>query len=271
MRKWRMLLLILGLLAAWVLWANVAVEVNEWTVESPELPAAFEGFRIAQVSDLHNTAHWEDAVRALERAQPDIIALTGDLIDSRNTDVDRALEFVREAVSIAPCYYVSGNHESRIRDWPRLRQGLIDAGVHVLEDEDCTIERERASVTLLGLRDLDFGGDPARTLAELTAGEEGFTILLSHRPELFDLYVRSDVDLVFCGHAHGGQVRIPFVGGLIAPHQGWFPKYDSGLYEQGGTAMLVSRGVGNSIIPLRINNRPEIVVVRIGTGFSGEM
>lgn len=263
-------LTVLGLLTAWVLWANVAVEVNEWMVESPELPPAFDGLRIAQVSDLHNTAHWENAIRALERAKPDIIVLTGDLIDSRNTDVDRALEFVREAAAIAPCYYVSGNHESRIRDWPRLRQGLIDAGVQVLEDEGCTMERDGDSVTLLGLRDPDFGGDPARTLEKLTAGE-GYTILLSHRPELFELYVRSGVDLAFAGHAHGGQVRIPFVGGLIAPHQGWFPEYDSGLYEQGGTAMLVSRGVGNSIIPLRINNRPEIVVAVIGTGFSGEM
>ena len=263
-------LAVLGLLTAWVLWANVAVEVNEWTVKSPELPTAFEGFRIAQVSDLHNTAHWPKTVKALERAQPDIIVLTGDLIDSRNTDVDRALEFVRDAVSIAPCYYVTGNHESRIRDWPRLRQGLIDAEVQVLEDVGCTIERDGAAVTLLGLRDPDFGGDPARVLEDLATGE-GYTILLSHRPELFELYVRSGVDLVFSGHAHGGQVRIPFVGGLIAPHQGWLPEYDSGLYEQGGTAMLVSRGVGNSILPLRINNRPEIVVAVIGTGFSGEI
>lgn len=260
----------LGLLTAWVLWANVAVEGNEWTLESPELPAAFEGFRIAQVSDLHNTAHWEAVIDALETVQPDIIVLTGDLIDSRNTDVDRALEFVREAAAIAPCYYVSGNHESRIAQWPRLRQGLLDSGVQVLEDEGCTMERGGESISILGLRDPDFGGDPARTLEDLAAGE-GYTILLSHRPELFELYVRSGVDLVFAGHAHGGQVRIPFVGGLIAPHQGWFPEYDSGLYEQGGTAMLVSRGVGNSIIPLRINNRPEIVVAVIGTGFSGEM
>ena len=267
MRKWIIFLLILGLLAAWVLWANVAVEVNEWTVEGP---AEFEGLRIAQVSDLHNTAHWRGAVEALQKAEPDIIVLTGDLIDSRNTDVERALEFVREAVQIAPCYYVTGNHESRIEAWPRLRLGLIDAGVRVLEDENCTIERKGESITILGISDPDFGGDPARALEDLAAGE-GYTILLSHRPELFDLYVRSGVDLVFSGHAHGGQVRIPFVGGLIAPHQGWFPKYDSGLYGQGGTAMLVSRGVGNSIIPLRLNNRPEILVAVIGTGFSGEI
>ncbi len=270
MRKWFVFLLVPVLLAAWVLWANAAVEVNEWTVESPELPVEFDGLRIAQVSDLHNTAHWVDAVKALEVAEPDIIVLTGDLIDSRRTDVDRALEVVHEAVKLAPCFYVTGNHESRIGEWPRLRQGLIDEGVRVLENEVCTLERDGACVTILGITDPDFGTDPARTLEDLAAGE-GYTILLSHRPELFDLYVRSGVDLVFSGHAHGGQVRIPFVGGLIAPHQGWFPEYDSGLYRRDGTTMLVSRGVGNSIIPLRFNNRPEILVAVIDTGFSGEI
>ena len=100
----------------------------------------------------------------------------------------------------------------------------------------------------------------ADDLRTLMAGEEGYTILLSHRPESFRLYVHCGADLVFSGHAHGGQVRIPFVGGLVAPHQGFFPEYDSGLYREGGTSMLVSRGLGNSIIPLRINNRPEIIV-----------
>ena len=269
-RKWLCCPVLIGLLI-WLLWANVAVELNEWQITSPELPHGFAGFRIAQVSDLHNTAHWEAAVERLAEAQPDIIVLTGDLVDSRDTDVDRALDFVREAVEIAPCYYVTGNHESRIRDWPRLRQGLLDAGVRVLENDSAVLERNGETITLLGLMDPDFGTDPAGTLEMLTEGEEGYTILLSHRPELMELYAQHGVDLVFSGHAHGGQVRIPFVGGLVAPHQGFFPQYDAGLYRQNGTAMLVSRGVGNSIIPLRINNRPEVIVAVFGTGFFGEI
>jgi predicted MPP superfamily phosphohydrolase len=102
-------------------------------------------------------------------------------------------------------------------------------------------------------------------LTELLDEEDGYTILLSHRPELFEVYAQHTVDLVFSGHAHGGQFRIPFVGGLIAPNQGLFPKYDAGIYEEGNTTMVVSRGIGNSIVPFRINNRPEIVLVELAS------
>ena len=136
----------------------------------------------------------------------------------------------------------------------------MDAGVIVLDDEKTTLERDGQAITLIGLSDPDFRQPFADHLRALTASEEGFTILLSHRPESFGLYISCGVDLVFSGHAHGGQVRIPFVGGLVAPHQGFFPEYDSGLYREDSTAMLVSRGLGNSIVPLRINNRPEVIV-----------
>lgn len=253
----------LMLVMGWVLWANTAIEVNEWTVTGKDLPAGFEGFRIAQVSDLHNAAFGDKNARLLKllrQAEPDIIVITGDLIDSRNTDIETALEFAEQAAQLAPCYYVSGNHESRISAWPELRQGLLDAGVTVLEDGKVVLERGGGRITLIGVQDPDFGTAFDETLRALTATEEGYTILLSHRPERMALYASCGVDLVFSGHAHGGQVRIPFVGGLVAPHQGFFPEYDSGLYREGETAMLVSRGLGNSIVPLRINNRPEIIV-----------
>lgn len=262
MKKRWIILLLAAVLTVWTLWANTAIEVNEWTVPSDRLPAEFEGFRIAQVSDLHNAAFGaenETMLDCLAACRPDIIVITGDLVDSRNTDIAVALNFAERAVEIAPCYYVSGNHESRIRQWPDLRQGLLDTGVVVLEDEAVLLEREGQSLTLIGVQDPAFGGDLAGALERLTAGE-GYTILLSHRPELFDLYVDAGADLVFSGHAHGGQFRLPFVGGLVAPNQGFFPEYDSGLYPDGSTAMLVSRGLGNSIIPLRLNNRPEILL-----------
>lgn len=249
--------------AVWLIWANTAIEVNEWQIESTRIPEALDGFRIAQVSDLHNAEFGvenERLVKLLRESEPDIIVITGDMIDSRNTDLDVALEFAEEAVQIAPCFCVNGNHESRIIAWDALRQGLVDAGVTVLEDEKVTLERAGAAVTIIGLSDPDFRKPFADDLRELTAPEEGYTILLSHRPESFGLYAACGVDLVFSGHAHGGQVRIPLVGGLIAPHQGFFPEYDSGLYREGDTVMLVSRGLGNSIVPLRVNNRPEIVV-----------
>ena len=120
------------------------------------------------------------------------------------------------------------------------------------------------------LSDRPLTAEQAAALEALTAGEKGFTVLLSHRPERLALYAEYGADLVFSGHAHGGQVRLPIVGGLIAPNQGILPAYDEGLYRMGETAMLVSRGVGNSILPLRINNRPEILVaeLKISVGFS---
>lgn len=250
-------------LVIWLLWANTAIEVNEWTIESADIPEQFGGFRIAQVSDLHNAEFGRDNERLLKllrESEPDIIVITGDLIDSRNTDLQIALAFAEKAVQIAPCYYVSGNHESRISGWAVLRKGLSDAGVTVLEDRSVTLERSGGTLTLVGLADPDFRGPFVAGLREMSGQQEGYTILLSHRPEYFELYADCGVDLVFSGHAHGGQVRLPFVGGLIAPGQGLFPEYDSGLYRQGDTVMLVSRGLGNSIAPLRVNDRPEILV-----------
>lgn len=112
MRKLPIVCLMLALLTIWLLWGNTALEVNTFVIEDGEIPAAFDGFRIAQVSDLHNTPFWEKVVEALEAAEPDIIVLTGDLIDSSNTDVEAALEFAERSAEIAPCYYVSGNHEA---------------------------------------------------------------------------------------------------------------------------------------------------------------
>ena len=260
MKKW--LLFALAALTVWLRWANCAVEVNEWVVESDKIPDAFDGFRIAQISDLHNGNFGPGngkVLKLLAETEPDIIVITGDLLDSRNTDVGAALEFVRGAVEIAPCYYVSGNHENRVEAWRELRLGLLDLGVVVLEDEGVALEREGAEILLAGVRDPDFGGDFDAALEAVTA-RVGYTILLSHRPERMDRYAAAGADLVFSGHAHGGQIRIPFLGGLIAPHQGWWTEYDSGMYREGDTVMLVSRGVGNSIIPLRINDRPEIIL-----------
>lgn len=263
------ILLALALLALWLWWGNTALEVNEYTITSSNLPASFDGLRIAQVSDLHNAELGggnERLLALLEEATPDLIVITGDIVDSRNTDMEIALDFARAAAQIAPAYYVTGNHESRTGTWAELKAGLTEAGVKVLENEKILLERGSGTVTLMGIHDPSFRtGDTEQILADLAAGEEGFTILLGHRPELFETYVSTGVDLVFSGHAHGGQVRLPFLGGLVAPNQGFFPEYDSGLYTEGGTNMLVSRGIGNSIIPLRVNNRPEIILAVLRT------
>lgn len=267
--------LILIAMVIWIIWGNTAIEVNEYKITSDRIPEAFTGFRIAQVSDLHNNEFGEGnskLLSLLSQTDPDIIVITGDLIDSRQTDLDVALEFARQAIEIAPVYYVSGNHEARVSEYEDLKIGLTDAGVIVLENEKIELSREGESMTFIGLDDPSFRedylfGDAADVVStfldELSTESDGYTVLLSHRPELFDTYVDAGVDLVFSGHAHGGQFRLPFIDGLVAPNQGFFPEYDAGLYTEGMTNMLVSRGVGNSIIPVRINNRPEIIVVEL--------
>lgn len=265
---------ILLILIVWTAWGNAALELNTYTISSRGLPDAFDGYRIAQVSDLHNAEFGDGNQRLLDmlrEAEPDMIAITGDLIDSRKTNIAVALAFAEEAVRIAPCYYVSGNHEARVLEYRELKAGLEAAGVTVLDDARVEIEISGKSITIIGVNDPSFLADYLtsdaavmdRKLSELSSEDASFTILLSHRPELFDAYAAHEMDLVLTGHAHGGQFRLPLIGGLIAPNQGLFPKYDDGLYSEGNTNMIVSRGLGNSIIPFRFNNRPEVVLIEL--------
>ena len=260
----------------WTVWGNTALMTNAVAISSSRIPAAFSGFRIAQVSDLHNAEFGKnnaELLKLLSESRPDIIVITGDLIDANHTDVGIALGFAQESVRIAPTYYVTGNHEAASQQYDTLKAGLEEEGVIVLEDEAISLERGGETISLIGLADPDFtvkgemfGEAPVMVSAKLknlNDGEGKYTIMLSHRSELFETYVNCGIDLVFAGHAHGGQFRLPFIGGVIAPNQGLFPKYDAGLYTDGGTNMVVSRGIGNSIIPLRFNNRPEIVLVKL--------
>lgn len=218
-RKKRVLFVVafvLVVLIVWTLWGNTALEVNEYEVVSDRIPQGFEGFRIAQVSDLHNAEFGEGnekLIQLLSQTDPDIIVLTGDLIDSRHTDIEIALDFARQAIKLAPVYYVSGNHEARVREYEDLKMGLAEAGVVILENQNVQITREGESITLMGIDDPSFQEDylfgdsesvARQAIDDLQNESEGYTILLSHRPELFDLYVDTGMDLVFSGHAHGG-------------------------------------------------------------------
>lgn len=263
--------LVLALLI-WLLWANSSPAATQVTVASDALPEAFEEFKIAHVSDLHNAVFGrknEKLLSLIRAAKPDIIAITGDLIDSRHTDIDSALAFVEAAAEIAPVYYVTGNHESRL-DFDEIEPRIIAAGARVLRNEAEDIGRGGERIRLAGIDDPSFirtgGTAEERAAAELEQLGDGggtFTVLLAHRPELVEVYAEYGAGLVLSGHAHGGQVRLPLLGGLYAPGQGLLPEYDSGLYSLGETQMVVSRGLGNSVAPLRVNNRPELVIVTL--------
>jgi len=277
--------LILGLIivalvsVAWIAWDNARIVVTKIEVESTCLPECFDGYRIAHVSDLHNDEFGEDnekLMAVIKETEPDMIAITGDLLDSRRTNVEKALTFVQQAVEIAPCYYVTGNHESREAEaYGELEKAMREAGVIILRNEKLTLEKEGSCITVLGIDDPRFvlSSDKMEkmenTIGKVLKGlledvpEEQFTLLLSHRPELFELYCEQKIDLALTGHVHGGQIRIPGVGGVIGPGQGLLPDYDAGLYSKDNTDMVLSRGLGQSIVPFRINNPPELVLVTL--------
>ena len=266
---------ILTLLIIWIAYGNTDLEIYKYNVKSEDIPSEFDNFRIVQISDLHNAEFGENNEKLLlmlKQADADIIGITGDMIDSRNTDIDVAISFAQKAVNIAPVYYVNGNHESRVLgEYEKLKQGLTDAGVTILENSSADITIGDETITLIGINDptfcMEFVDDTmeqniAHQLVNVIPDNDNYKVLLAHRPEYFDVYA-GNVDLVLSGHAHGGQFRIPFIGGLVAPGQGFFPEYYEGSHIKENTEMIVSRGIGNSIIPFRINNKPEIIVAEL--------
>lgn len=281
--------LALALLAALLLagnaWANARVWNARVEIRDEKIPAAFDGFVLCQVSDVHNEARGEGnaaLLRALREAAPDLICITGDFLDSRRTDLDFALELAGQLAEIAPAVYVTGNHEARRMDLSALEAGLAARGVRVLRDDWMPLARGGEEIALLGLDDPGFAAGEDWTLAEgldqtqarlsalLAQAGDRFSLVLSHRPELLPAYAEAGADLVLSGHAHGGQVRLPGIGGLFAPGQGILPRLTSGVHARGETRLVVSRGLGNSAFPLRVFNPPEIVTVTLRAGAEGE-
>lgn len=249
-------------LLIWTIIDNKTLRLHEITVHDSDLPDSFDGFCIAHISDLHSAQIGqgnEKLLQLLRDAKPDIIAITGDLIDCRDADPTIAINLCRDAAKIAPVYFITGNHEARLSEdlYNRLLDELQSAGVVLLLDQEQIIAQDDASISIVGHR-----WGETDNLAALS-DFDGFTILLSHQPEDISNYAAADFDLVLSGHAHGGQFRLPFVGGLFAPGQGIFPEYDAGLYLVDETQMVVSRGIGNSSFPLRFNNSPEIILIRL--------
>lgn len=273
---WTFLLVIALIAGAFIIADNYNVRATEYTVEAATLPKSFDNFKIVQISDLHNTEFGKDnekLLKIIKEQNPDVVVVTGDTIDGFFTNIQTPIKLFEEVLEICDVYLVVGNHEIRSDStlYFDFLDTLTEMGVVVLKDESAYIEKNGEKIQVIGLNDASnykavYGDTYKEALTEAinTLDEEdAFTVLLSHHPELFKEYAKTDVDLVFSGHAHGGQVRIPFLGGIIAPDQGVLPQYTEGSFTENNTTMIVSRGLGNSIIPLRINNPPEVVVVNL--------
>ncbi len=320
-----------------ILWQNRALELNKLEIKSEKLPKAFDGYKILHISDLHNAEFGIKNRKLLalaEEACPDIIAITGDLIDRRRVNLQAAAELTENLVKIAPTYYVPGNHEARIDNYEAFKALLCSAGARVLDNKSEIITSGGDQIAVLGVNDPAFGADISvpegeildKFLAEAfseglrnhesssenrndarqdfcnaksygcetlhgdksgfenrlpteKASEHGvesdekttiYSVLLTHRPQFFDLYADHGANLTLAGHVHGGQFRLPFLGGIYAPEQGFLPDYDGGIYEKSGSVMIVSRGMGNSKFPIRINNRPEIILIELKTSSAND-
>lgn len=276
LKRSTIVLFLLLILIIFFVWQNNHIVLSGYEYRNRRIPEEFNDYRIIQISDLHNKDFKGRLVEKVRSNNPDIIVITGDLIDRRNTNINVAMQLIQELESIAPIYYVSGNHEQLSGVYDQLVEQLEGSNVLVIDHQYVELERKGKKIGLLGIADPAIGlgegnylrADSSQYIEKsikeiLTPKWTTFNILLSHRPEYFKLYRDLDVDLVFSGHAHGGQIRLPFLGGLIAPHQGFLPKYTEGIYRDGRTSMVVSRGLGNSIFPLRVFNRPELIVVTL--------
>ena len=263
------------LIVLFFIWQNNHIVRSDHNYISEKIPAEFNGYKIVHISDLHNKSFGKDQGYILDKissASPDIIIVTGDLIDRRRFDLETSLLFIKGAMEIAPIYYVSGNHEALSGEYENITSQLINHGVIVLDDAKVELVKDNSKIEILGLKDPAFITSRYSDITDTSEMKENlnimrddsiFQILLSHRPELIDIYSEKNIDMIFSGHAHGGQFRIPGIGGIVAPGQGFFPKYESGSHILNNSTIYVSRGLGNSLIPIRIFNRPEIVVVTL--------
>ena len=211
-------------------------------------------------------------INKIKKFSPDIIIITGDILDSYKNDTDVAYNILCQLAIISPCYFVSGNHELRLpEEYERLQTILNKLNITNLNNTSLLLEKNNDFINLVGVEDynhfknednLNHRNNFKETLDELYSSTH-FNILLSHRPEKFPMYVEAKYDLIFSGHAHGGQWRIPFIGGIYSPSQGFFPKYTNGKYIKENSTLIVSRGLGNSSFPIRINNPIELVLVTL--------
>lgn len=240
------------------------LELTRYTAENAGLPESFAGFKIVQLSDFHGAEFIDDIVSTVKAEKPDIIALTGDFITDGG-DLPAVRELAQRLTDICDVYFVSGNHDFASGKIDELSDILKACGVKYLRNEYVVLERRGERIVLAGVEDPNSWADlepPEEFIGRLRAEfPDDYVALLGHRNYWMEKYPELPVQLILCGHAHGGIVRIPGIGGLLGTDRTLFPDYEAGKYDNGRYTMIVSRGIGNSVALPRLFNRPEIVGV----------
>ncbi len=252
---------------------DTRLETTYYTVESPNLPEEFDGFKIVHLSDYHNDSV-PNLIEEVQGQKPDIIVCTGDMADDKGTYAP-ALNLVERLLNIAPVFMVTGNHDLWRHDFEKMHDEMTSAGARFLRNERVFITKGESRISLLGIDD-PFACEEKkikkylRTEAEKLSEYDGYEILLFHRANLLDEFSDYSFDLILSGHMHGGHVRIPGIGGVAAPRSSLnggerllFPRYFGGRFKNGNTEMIVNRGLGNPTPIPRLFNRPELVSITL--------
>ena len=261
------------------------LEVTKYVVENKKVPKEFDGYNIVQISDLHSKLFGENNKKLIQKIKslnPDIVVVTGDLIDGENNNYNVALDFMKEISKLYRVYYIIGNHEQKslIKKYKDEYKDYFNKLHQIdfvnLDNNKVEIVKGDSNINLYGLTvpyscykylfdnqettsiDIDFLEEKLGKV-----DREQFNILLAHTPFYFDEYEKWGADLTLCGHVHGGIVRLPLVGGLLSPDRKFFPKYDLGEYIKNKSTMRVSKGLGGSKVLIRVNCKPEIVNIKL--------
>ena len=276
------------LISIFVYIQNYGVQKTHYKIDFENLPKEFNGYKILHLSDIHRKSFGKNQrklISLIESEKPDLIVVSGDIIYCYNhwynfyydyaKDLKKVIKIFEAICKNYPVYYSPGNHECKSGYYKEVKSELLKCGVVVLDSGLEIIKREEKEIALIGLKDPTFWGGSnlvideyiqktQNELLELKNQTDGrFTVLISHRPEIFEIYKEAKVDVVFSGHAHGGQWVFPIVGPVFAPQQGYFPKYTVGVHEFDKTKLVINRGLGNSSMPIRLFNRPEVVITTI--------
>lgn len=256
-------------------------EITEYVINTNKFPKGFEGFTFVMMSDLHSNEYRIDmskAKKAIDDAKPDGILIAGDMINGRREDdISEAQEFLEALALKYPVYYGMGNHESRLKNHSdsygerffEMKKRLEDKNVIFLENKTVFVEKNHVKAAVTGLEiDEKYYRHSAHEIDDIEnyikpSDSDFFNILIAHNPKYFKAYAKWGADLAVAGHVHGGIIRLPFLGGVISTDVRLFPKYDGGLYRLMDSQMIVGRGMGTHSINLRINNRPELIIIKI--------
>ncbi|MBO4864703.1 MAG: DUF1294 domain-containing protein [Eubacterium sp.] len=257
-----LLFIVYLLLMGFCLEQNYRLTTSEYDYVNSKIDASKDGFVIVQISDLHN--QWfgpgqSYLLEEIEKCDPDIIAVTGDAVDKYHTSYSIAKSFFEGAVKIAPVYYITGNHEDWLKDedFDKFVNDVEKLGVNFIDDETIDI----GNISLIGVAEESREADLTGLTSKCPEGN--LKVMLAHEPNPHENYKKADADLVLCGHNHGGQIIIPKKGGLISSDLKFFPELYEGVHLFNNMTMIISRGLGNSAAPVRINNYPEIVKVTL--------